>query len=112
MPTSNLRKYFELTNAFIDDALENGGRVFVHCSIGKSRSSTVVIAYLMHKFGWSLPEAFQFVKKRRTQAEPNPGFLAQLYQYGSELDFNRLLNHQQYMANVRAHQHFFRNGYG
>ena len=32
---------------FVRTALESGGRVYVHCAMGVSRASTVVIAYRM-----------------------------------------------------------------
>ena len=32
---------------FVRPALKSGGRVYVHCAIGVSRASTVVIAYCM-----------------------------------------------------------------
>ena len=67
------------------------GAVFVHCAMGKSRSVTTIIAYLLwkhpHRFGSADPtttpstavaRALKWVQKTRPMAEPNPGFMKQL----------------------------------
>lgn len=41
------------------------GNVFVHCFAGKSRSTTILISYLMYHCRWSLEQAFNHVKKCR-----------------------------------------------
>ena len=63
---------------FIASALEGGGRVFVHCVQGKSRSSTCTIGFLMSCRGWTLKDAHEYLKDRRSIAAPNRGFLLQL----------------------------------
>jgi atypical dual specificity phosphatase len=69
---------------FIQHHRQSGSNVLVHCAQGKSRSSTLVIAYLL----WtdpsrSLDDTLAFVQSRRSIAEPNPGFLAQLRAFAS-----------------------------
>ncbi|CAI9773979.1 unnamed protein product [Fraxinus pennsylvanica] len=59
---------------------EQGGRVFVHCCQGVSRSTSLVIAYLMWREGQSFDDAFQYVKAARGIADPNMGFACQLLQ--------------------------------
>ncbi len=67
------------------------GAVFVHCAMGKSRSVTAIVAYLLwkhpHRFGRADPttasssavaRALEWVQKTRPMAEPNPGFMKQL----------------------------------
>ena len=49
VPWQNISKYFILSNKFIEEALNNGGNILVHCYAGVSRSASFVIAYLMHK---------------------------------------------------------------
>ena len=51
---ANIKKYFQEGIEFIENALESGGCVFVHWAAGVSRSSTIVIAYLMKKMKWKL----------------------------------------------------------
>ena len=41
--------YFDECIDFIDQAIEGGGKVFVHCMCGVSRSVTLVAAYLIYK---------------------------------------------------------------
>ena len=63
---------------FIQQALEQGGVVFVHCFLGKSRSASMVIGYLMWAYGMSLDDAMEWVCERRPCVKPNPNFRAQL----------------------------------
>ena len=50
---------------------------------GKSRSASVVLAYLMQKNSWSLERALKKVRARRECVAPHEGFLAQLKLYES-----------------------------
>ncbi|KAF9463677.1 protein-tyrosine phosphatase-like protein [Collybia nuda] len=63
---------------FIQRALEEGGKVLVHCVMGISRSATVVAAFLMKTRKLSRSAAVRFIKQRRPQVHPNYGFIKQL----------------------------------
>uniref|UniRef100_A0A2P2JDK5 Protein-tyrosine-phosphatase MKP1 n=1 Tax=Rhizophora mucronata TaxID=61149 RepID=A0A2P2JDK5_RHIMU len=65
---------------YFEDVREQGGRVFVHCCQGVSRSNSLVIAYLMWREGQSFEDAFQYVKAARGVTNPNMGFAGQLLQ--------------------------------
>lgn len=52
--------------------------VLVHCQKGRSRSATIVLAYLIYTNGWSVAEAMKYVGTRRPCAEPNIGFMEEL----------------------------------
>lgn len=71
--------WFEKTNEFI-----NAGPTLVHCVMGISRSSTLVLAYVMFHKKLNLKDAFNFVYKKR-QISPNLGFLAELVKYEKTL---------------------------
>ncbi|KAK4632357.1 Dual specificity protein phosphatase 1 [Fulvia fulva] len=84
-PNENIVARFPDTNNFIDTAIKAGGRVFVHCAMGKSRSATIICAYLMWKFGVSPDEALSQLQEGRGVADPNPGFWEQLEVYDTML---------------------------
>ncbi|MBA0725700.1 hypothetical protein Golax_022264 [Gossypium laxum] len=65
---------------YFEHVREHSGRVFVHCCQGVSRSTSLVIAYLMWREGQSFDDAFQYVKAARGIADPNMGFACQLLQ--------------------------------
>jgi protein-tyrosine phosphatase len=44
---ADIRSYFERTNDFLHSARTNNEKALVHCAAGISRSSTIVLAYLM-----------------------------------------------------------------
>ncbi|KAI3469517.1 hypothetical protein Pfo_026180 [Paulownia fortunei] len=80
-----ISQYFDECFAFIEEARATGGGVLVHCFAGRSRSVTVVVAYLMFKNGMSLSEALEYVKTKRPVASPNSGFLLRLQEYERSL---------------------------
>ncbi|KAE9602120.1 putative phosphoric monoester hydrolase [Lupinus albus] len=81
----NIKQYFDECFTFIDDSKRCGEGVLVHCYAGKSRSVTIVVAYLMKTRGMSLSEALQHVKGKRAVAAPNPGFIRQLQDFEKSL---------------------------
>lgn len=57
----------------------------VHSNYGLSRTSAIVLAYLMKEKQWSLREANEHLRKCHSSAKPNDGFLVQLLRYEQEL---------------------------
>ncbi|XP_003708359.2 dual specificity protein phosphatase 3 isoform X2 [Megachile rotundata] len=87
--TTDISKYFYTAAAFIDEAVSTGGKAFVHCMLGISRSATCVLAYLMIKKGMLAVDAIRTVRKNRN-VQPNSGFLYQLAQLDNQLRRQRL----------------------
>ncbi len=85
----DLKRYFEELVDWINQTIQSGGTVLVHCAAGVSRSASIVIAYLMRTNGWKYKRAFKFAFKRRPCISPNPGFEKQLKQYDKELRARR-----------------------
>lgn len=53
-------------------------KILVHCHMGKSRSASIVIYYLMRSRGWSFEEALEFLKNKRPLVSPNVWYTRQL----------------------------------
>ncbi|KAM7485642.1 hypothetical protein LguiA_001651 [Lonicera macranthoides] len=81
----NISQHFDECFDFIDDARRKGGGVLVHCFVGRSRSVTIVVAYLMKKHGMTLSAALEHVKSKRPIAAPNTGFMLQLLNFEKSL---------------------------
>ncbi|RWS10833.1 dual specificity protein phosphatase 3-like isoform X1 [Dinothrombium tinctorium] len=91
MSSFHLSPYFEEAAEFIHDAVQNNGRVYVHCLQGISRSATLVLAYLMIKCNLPVQEAVRVVRRNR-EIIPNQGFLKQLCVLNERLIHNRKFN--------------------
>ena len=71
---SNLHIKINAILAFIHLAHASGGRVLIHCHMGKSRAPTVATAYLMLSRGMSVCDAARLTK-RRVQASPHENYV-------------------------------------
>lgn len=56
----------------INKVAEEGGRVYVHCKAGKGRSSSLVLCYLISKYGYTVDEALVFLRTKRKQIDLGP----------------------------------------
>ena len=50
---------------FIEEGIESGANVIVHCFNGQSRSGAALACYLMRKFRWSAFKCIEFLCYRR-----------------------------------------------
>eukprot|EP00007_Cunea_sp_BSH-02190019_P002679 CAMPEP_0174243896 /NCGR_PEP_ID=MMETSP0417-20130205/33255_1 /TAXON_ID=242541 /ORGANISM="Mayorella sp, Strain BSH-02190019" /LENGTH=219 /DNA_ID=CAMNT_0015323493 /DNA_START=41 /DNA_END=700 /DNA_ORIENTATION=+ len=81
VPSVDILPLLDQTTLFIHKARLAGGRVFVHCSAGVSRSSTVVIAYLMGWLDVPFARALEILSWARPVVNPNLGFQHQLLRW-------------------------------
>lgn len=63
---------------FIKEGLDADERILVHCHAGVSRSSTVVLLYLMLLRGYDLDAALGLLRSVRPIVNPNAGFMRHL----------------------------------
>lgn len=85
LPDTDITGYFDDCFAFIDSALDTGGRILVHCMAGVSRAASIVIGYLMKANDMDFQMAFNHVKAKRPSIRPNDGFMHQLQNYECQL---------------------------
>jgi dual specificity phosphatase 12 len=85
---TDLLQHLRTTTAWLDEAFSSSPKseasptptptILVHCVSGISRSPTVVAAYLITKRAWGVEEALTFLRARKPDVSPNPGFQEQL----------------------------------
>lgn len=74
-------QHFKECISFIHECRLNGGSCLVHCLAGVSRSTTMVVAYLMTVTHYNRDECLSAVKAVRAFVGPNDGFQRQLLEY-------------------------------
>ena len=92
---NNNHNKFQYIEHLIDDSLDqdikesilstidyidnNPNSIFlIHCYSGVSRSCSLVIGYLMHKYKWDYDTAYNYVKRKHVNCQPNSNFENQL----------------------------------
>lgn len=83
-PADNIGKYFDDAFSFIQRGRKEGA-VLVQCMAGISRSSAIILAYMMRRLGVSLDNALTYLKQKRPKINPNEGFMNQLRLYEKDL---------------------------
>lgn len=93
---ANISSLFEDASDFIEK-VENSksGKILVHCFEGKSRSATVVLAYLMLRKHQTLLEAWNQLKRVHRRAQPNDGFMRTLIDLDKRLHGKASMDWQQ-----------------
>lgn len=72
-PEVDVSVFFNHSSSYIENRIRDGN-IFIHCYAGISRSSSIVIAYLIIKKKYSYKDAYNLVKSKRPCVRPNKGF--------------------------------------
>ena len=81
----NITPFLNQGVEFIHEAKTAGKNILVHCIQGMSRSTTMVLGYLMKHEKMSLKNAWEHTKGIRRIVKPNPSFVKALMAYELEL---------------------------
>uniref|UniRef100_A0A672UM77 Dual specificity protein phosphatase 15 n=1 Tax=Strigops habroptila TaxID=2489341 RepID=A0A672UM77_STRHB len=84
-PEANIKRHFKECISFIHQCRLHGGNCLVHCLAGISRSTTVVVAYVMAVTELSCQEVLEAIRTIRPVANPNPGFRQQLAEFEAQM---------------------------
>lgn len=84
----DIHQYFSAATAAMHAVIAGGKAVLVHCIAGRSRSPTIVAAYVMRYVPGkrAVADALGLVRAGRSRALPNDGFCAQLRRWEMELN--------------------------
>lgn len=88
---TDIYQYFGPVCRLIRQHRDKGGRTLVHCTAGISRSSAIVLSYLIFEEKYKLSEAYKLLKSIRLMVHPNRSFWIQLKRWECEvLDKSKL----------------------
>lgn len=96
-PQLNIFQYFGKAFAFIESARKNNCNILIHCKLGISRSTSILIAYMIKHYGYSVKKSLDLIKSKRKQVNPNNGFINQLYSF------------ERYIANSSKNYFYYKN---
>jgi protein-tyrosine phosphatase len=78
-PSEDISQYFDVSADFIHSLVKQNKTVLVHCAAGVSRSTSLVVSYMMKYLGYKTVEsALEVIRKNRPFVNPNKGFIRQL----------------------------------
>jgi protein-tyrosine phosphatase len=80
----DIKKHFRISNRFISDALNSGGKILVHSFDSRSRAPAFILAYLINSERVTLKNGLDLLKKSFPDTEINVYFFKQLEQYDLE----------------------------
>merc|ERR1719384_667861 len=73
-----IQEFFDQGVEFIREHMDNGGSLLVHCQEGRSRSCSMVVAYMIKYHNMRLDSALGTITARRSLVHPNRGFMEKL----------------------------------
>ena len=90
---TDFSKNFEVANEFINKGLDKNNenneykqkKVLIHCQAGRSRSATILAAYIIKTFGMDVKRTLDLLTSKREIIKPNDSFLTQLQKYYDDM---------------------------
>lgn len=89
----DISRYFDESVEFINNSIEKGDSVLVHCREGRSRSVAIIIAYLMIAKNWTLQAANDHMASIALDININNGFKAKLMELELKIHNKSTLNY-------------------
>lgn len=86
---NHIKSFLDDAVKFVDDAMTNNGNVLIHCTLGKSRSVSVLMAYFLKQNMYNeveshpcrCNEVLKHIQKHRLIANPSFQFMYQVMTY-------------------------------
>ena len=92
-------RYFNVAFGYIEEVMEKGQNVLIHCLAGAHRAGTTATSWLLYKENLSVTDAISLAKSRRSVIDPKQGDFSQLLE-----QLRSALNVQNILETVRSTQ--------
>lgn len=80
-PDQDISQYFDITYQIISKSLQEYKKILVYCQMGRSRSVTIILNFLMTRENICYEMAFIRLLYSKSEIGPNKGFVKQLKSY-------------------------------
>jgi len=77
----NIKPHLPQILEYIDNALQNNGKVLMHCALGINRSAAAIVSYLCHRNQTNSSAKLEFLKEKKGDVKPSALFLKQIDQF-------------------------------
>jgi len=78
---SSIYKFFDPFITFVENILENDGKIMIHCYMGSSRSAILVVLYLIKYKSYTMDDSIHFITDKRNRVNINVTYIEELKKY-------------------------------
>ena len=78
---SSIYKFFDPFITFVENILNNNGKIMIHCYMGSSRSAILVVLYLIKYKSFTMDDSIRFITNKRNRVNINVTYIEELIKY-------------------------------
>lgn len=78
---SSIYKFFDPFITFVENILNNNGKIMIHCYMGSSRSAILVVLYLVKYKSYTMDDSIRFITDKRNRVNINVTYIEELKRY-------------------------------
>lgn len=99
--TSKIVNELPVLTDLMQDYLNNGKKILIHCQCGVSRSASLIVAFLMKLKHLNLNDSYNLLKSNAPDISPNMSLIFQLMEWGETLGVDNIITTPQYEADLK-----------
>jgi len=78
---SSIYKFFDPFITFVENILNDNGKIMIHCYMGSSRSAILVVLYLIKYKSYTMDDSIRFITDKRNRVNINVTYIEELKKY-------------------------------
>jgi len=78
---SSIYKFFDPFITFVENILNDNGKIMIHCYMGSSRSAILVVLYLIKYKSYTMDDSIHFITGKRNRVNINVTYIEELKKY-------------------------------